>query len=153
MECFSYHPLLSPPSPLQSFPLFPLEWHFQLSESTPTPPPRDLLSSFILISLFRQIGSAKWGNYENGALMNCEKSFFAPAPPPYRGRRGGSSTFSATIFAGDTLFRPHEPRSYVSQASSGRIPFRLLVCRLLPDADAAAPSDGRSLSQAWERKV
>ena len=68
--------------------------------------------------------------------MNCEKSFFAPAPPPYRGRRGGSSTFSATIFAGDTLFRPHKPRSYVSHASSGRIPFRLLVCRLLRDADA-----------------
>lgn len=37
----SFVPSVAPPI----FPLFPLEWHFQLSESTPTPPPRDLLSS------------------------------------------------------------------------------------------------------------
>ena len=89
LECFSYHPLLSPPSVAP--PIFPplLRPPSSLSSGTfnylsqrPLLLSSTSLSlpSFILISLFRQIGSAKWGNYENCALMNCKISSLARPP-------------------------------------------------------------------------
>ena len=69
-------------SPLQSFPLSSARVALSIiwvnAHSSSLQPLS--LPSFILISLFRQIGSAKWGNYENCALMNCKISSLARPP-------------------------------------------------------------------------